>query len=94
MPNCGERSHEATSRVVNAKESKTWYPWMTFIIRYEPNYVLSADDLDPEDPELRPDRKPKKGEEFLIRRTGCTGSIISRRYVDILLTIVKSQIQQ
>ena len=83
MPNCGEISNEAASRVINAKESETWYPWMTFISRYEPNYLLpdaESDDEDIEsDADLRPDRVPKKNEEFLVGRSTCTGSIISSK---------------
>ena len=64
---------EATSRLVNAKESETWYPWMAFPIRYEPNFQLFDGDT------IEKDRVPKKNEEFIIRRRTCTGSIISSR---------------
>ena len=63
----------ASSRIVNSKESETWYPWMAFPIRFEPNFQTV--DGKP----IEKDRKPKKGEDFIIRRTTCTGSIISSR---------------
>ena len=83
MPNCGEISNEAASRVINAKEAETWYPWMTFISRYEPNFLLPDAKSDDEDIELvadlRPDRVPKKNEEYLVGRSTCTRSIISSK---------------
>ena len=63
---------EATARLVNAKLSETWYPWMTFILRYEPNYQLIDGDIEI-------DREPKEDEEFTIRQRTCTGSMISSR---------------
>ena len=68
MPNCGENSHEATSRVVNAKESETWYPWMTYINKCVPRYHLL--------PNGDPDKNRK---EYKISQFECTGSIISFR---------------
>ena len=61
----------ATSRLVNAKESETWYPWMAFPIHFEPNFQIVDGDT------IEKDRKPKENEEFIIRRFTCTGSIIS-----------------
>ena len=65
-------NNEATSRLVNAKPSETWYPWMTYVVRYEPNYQRING-------KIEIDREPKKGEEFIIRQHICTGSIISSR---------------
>ena len=65
--------NEATSRLVNAKESETWYPWMAFPIRYEPNFQIVDGGT------IKKDREPKENEEFIIRRHTCTGSIISSR---------------
>ena len=96
MPNCGEISNKAASRVINSKEWETWYPWMSFISRYEPNYLLPDDKSNGGDidlgGDLRSDRVPKKGEEFLVRRSTCTGSIISSRYGDTVKTIVQSKL--
>ena len=82
--------------MINAKESRTWYPWMTFISRYEPNYLLRGDETNGEDidsdADLRPNRVPKKKEEFLIRRSTCTGSIISSRYIDTFKMIDESKV--
>ena len=72
VPNCGKTQNVATARLVNAKLSEAWYPWMTFILRYEPNYQLIDGDIEI-------DREPKEDEEFTIRQRTCTGSMISSR---------------
>ena len=73
VPDCGKLPKRASSRIVNGKESKTWYPWTTLISRYEPLYEL--------DKNGKP-KKPKAGEKgYIISRGDCTGSIISRRTI-------------
>ena len=65
-------NNKATSRLVNAKPSETWYPWMTFVLRYEPNYQEING-------KIEIDREPQEGEKFIIRKRTCTGSMISSR---------------
>ena len=63
----------AGSRLINAKESTTWYPWMTFIRKYKP--------IHPTLPDGRPDKKFRWGKEYDISHEDCTGSMISFRLV-------------
>ena len=59
---------KTSSRIVNAKESNTWYPWMAFISQYTPNF------------DVLPNGKPdKNNKEYIISKGYCTGSIISSR---------------
>ena len=73
VPNCGKTPPTAGSRLINAKESTKWYPWMTFIRRYMPIY--------PTLPDGRPDKTPVWDREYDIKTDDCTGSMISYRLV-------------
>ena len=64
---------EATSRLVNAKESETWYPWMAYCVSFRPKFQKVDGET------IKKDRKPKWNEKFLVFRGACTGSIISSR---------------
>ena len=76
MEDCGKLPSKAIvnpnsrikSRIVNAKESNTWYPWMTYISVYDPMYDVL--------PNGKPDKVKK---EYVIAEGHCTGSIISLR---------------
>ena len=66
----------ARGRLINAKESTTWYPWMTFIRRYMPKY--------PTLPDGRPDKTPNLNKEYDIAFEDCTGSMISYRLIFLI----------
>ena len=57
------------NRIVNAKESVTWYPWITFIRRFYPVGIV----------EYKKGKREVKQDKYRLFKGDCTGSIISSR---------------
>ena len=63
------KDDQVSNRMVNAKDSTTWYPWTTFIRRFYPAGIV----------EYKKGKRVVKTNEYRIDKADCTGSIISSR---------------